>query len=103
MKKTSSYVFLFAKDYRTTTSGWQGAPYFRKYDQKLVSTGDFSEEKLGGYRRTTQNPINSLYDLHGPSITLLGASRMTWHMFCRLNMYYTDSAQHTMRTDTGSR
>ena len=29
-------------------SGWQEAPYFRRYDRELVlKTGDFVEEKLG--------------------------------------------------------
>ena len=30
-KTMSSSILLFAKDYRTMTSGWQGAPYIRRY------------------------------------------------------------------------
>ena len=41
MTKMSSHIFVLAKDYRTMTSGWQGAPYFRKYDQELVSKREF--------------------------------------------------------------
>ena len=38
------------------TSGWQGAPNFRRYDRELgFETGDFVEENRGGgYRRTTR-------------------------------------------------
>ena len=49
MKKASSNIFMFAKVYRTMTSGRQGAPSFRRYGRELVSkTGDFVKEKLGG-------------------------------------------------------
>ena len=50
MKKTSSHVVLFAKDYRLMTSGWQGAPYFRRHDRESAGfkTGDFVQEQLGG-------------------------------------------------------
>ena len=51
MKKKSSNMFLFAKDYRTTTSGWQGASYFRRrYGLELVSKPAISFKKrvLGG-------------------------------------------------------
>ena len=54
MKKTFSYIALFAKDYRTMTSGWRGAPYLRRYGQMLVSKPTISSKKIGeGYRRTT--------------------------------------------------
>ena len=46
----SPYIFLFAVDYRIITSGWKGAPYFRRYAGSWVTV----KEKLGGYRRTTQ-------------------------------------------------
>ena len=49
MKNKNSYIFLFAKDCRTMTSGWQGAPYFRRYGRELVfKTGDSVKEMLGG-------------------------------------------------------
>ena len=37
MKNIFPHAFLFVKDYRTMTSGWQRAPYFRRYDRGLVS------------------------------------------------------------------
>ena len=49
MKRTSSHIFFFAKDYRLMASGWQRAPYFRRYGRRLVSkTDNFVKEKLGG-------------------------------------------------------
>ena len=50
MKKIPPYVLFLAKDYRTTTSGWQGASYFRRYGRELVSKPAiiFVKEKLGG-------------------------------------------------------
>ena len=46
---TSSHTFLVAKDCRTMTSGWQGAPHLRGYGRRAgFETGDFVEEKLGG-------------------------------------------------------
>ena len=36
-EKISSRVFLIAKAYRTMTSGWQGAPHFRRYSREMVS------------------------------------------------------------------
>ena len=53
-KIISSCIFLFPKDYQTMTSGWQGAPYFSRYGQELVSKPAISLKKSwGGYRRTT--------------------------------------------------
>ena len=51
MKNTASYIFLYGKEYRTITLGWQGAPYSgERYGRELVSkpTGDFVKEKFGG-------------------------------------------------------
>ena len=49
------YVFVCEKDYRTMTSGVQGAPRFRRYGRELVSKPAISFKKCwGGYRRTTQ-------------------------------------------------
>ena len=42
--------FLFVKDYRTMTSGWQGAPYFRIYGRGLVSKPAISLKKSWGDR-----------------------------------------------------
>ena len=48
-EKTSSMYFLsLQKDYRTMTSGWQGAPYFRSYGRELVSKLAISLKKVGG-------------------------------------------------------
>ena len=47
-------LHLHAKEYRTMTSGWQGAPYFKRYGWELVSKPAISLQKSwGGYRRTT--------------------------------------------------
>ena len=42
---------MLARDYRTMTSGWQRAPYFRIFCRELVfKTGDFIKRKNeGGY------------------------------------------------------
>ena len=49
MESISSHIFLFAKDYRPMTLGWQGAPCSRRYGAWAGSkTGDFVKEKLGG-------------------------------------------------------
>ena len=54
MKKPSSHNFMFAKVYRTMTSGWQGPPYFGRYGRELVSKPAISLKKSWvGYRRTT--------------------------------------------------
>ena len=54
MTNIPSHVFLFAKDYRTVSSGWQGAPYFRRYGRELDSKQEISLKKhWGGYRTTT--------------------------------------------------
>ena len=54
MKKTSSHIVFFAKDYRLMTSGWQGAPYFRRYGRGLVlKPAILLKKSSGGYRRTT--------------------------------------------------
>ena len=45
---------MFAKVYRTMTSGRQGPPYFRRYGRELVSKLAISLKKSWvGYRRTT--------------------------------------------------
>ena len=37
------------------TSGWQGAPHFRRYGRELASKPAISiNERWGGYRRTTR-------------------------------------------------
>ena len=42
--------------YRTMTSGWQGAPYFRMYGRELDSKPAISfKKRWGGYRSKTQN------------------------------------------------
>ena len=39
---------MFAVDYRTMTSGWQGASYFRRHGREMVSKpAIFVKEKLG--------------------------------------------------------
>ena len=68
MKKLSSGISLVAKNHRTTTSRWQGAPCFRRYGRELVSKPAISLKKSwGGYRRTTHRTdeavdINALGD-----------------------------------------
>ena len=42
VKKLSSHIFLFAEDCRATTSGWQGAPCFRRYGREMVSKSAIS-------------------------------------------------------------
>ena len=54
METTSSCSVLSAKRHRTMTSGWQGAPYFRRYVRELVSKPAISLKKnWRGYRRTS--------------------------------------------------
>ena len=58
MKIIFSYIFLFAKDYRSKTSGWQGALlYFRRYGRGLVSKPAFVKEMLGGL------PLNRSFEV----------------------------------------
>ena len=53
MKNVTSYIFGSRKGYRTMTSGWQGAPYSRRYGPELVSKPAISLKKIwGGYRRS---------------------------------------------------
>ena len=48
-KKQSPNILLFAKGYRTMTSGWKGASCCRRCDRGAgFITGDFDDEKLGG-------------------------------------------------------
>ena len=48
-KHPQTFRCLQRKDYRTVTSGWQGAPYFRIYTAgSCFKTGDFVKTKLGG-------------------------------------------------------
>ena len=47
-KKKPPYIFSFAKGYRTMTSGWQGAPYFRRCGRELVSKPAISFKKSWG-------------------------------------------------------
>ena len=61
MKNIPSCIFLFAKDYRARTSGWQGAPYFKIFGRDLVSkTGDFVQQKLGGGGGNRKERLNGL-------------------------------------------
>ena len=63
--------FELAKDYRTTTSGWQGAPpcFQEIWPGAGFNTGDFVEEKLGAYRRTSARLcVTSVY----PSLSSRG-------------------------------
>ena len=58
MKKTPYYMFLFAKDHRKMTSGWQRDSAFQQIRPGArFKTGDFVKKKLGGgstvVRRTT--------------------------------------------------
>ena len=48
MKTLSPWVFLFAEDDGTMTSGWQGAPYLRGYGGELVSKPAISSKKSYG-------------------------------------------------------
>ena len=42
-------IFLFAKAYRTITSGWQGGTVYQEMRPgRGFKTGDFDEEKFGG-------------------------------------------------------
>ena len=44
-KTISSHTFRIAKDYRTMTSGWSGAPYFWRHGREPVfKTGDLVKE-----------------------------------------------------------
>ena len=54
MKKKSSSIFCSQTIYRTMTSGWQGASYFRRLGRELASKPAISfQEKLGAcYRKT---------------------------------------------------
>ena len=60
MKKRSSCISLVAKDYRTMTSRWRGAPYCRGHGRELFSKqprfcsrniGGATVERLRGRRR----------------------------------------------------
>ena len=67
-KHIFSLIFLFAKDHRTMTSGWHGAPYVRRYGRELVSKPTISLKKKkswGGYRRTTPHKISAAGELGG--------------------------------------
>ena len=44
MKKQSSHMSMFAKVYRTMTSGRQGVTYFTRYAWKICQTVDFGKE-----------------------------------------------------------
>ena len=71
MRNKSSCSFLFAKEYRTMASGWQGASYFRKYCRELVSKQAISLNKsLGGSRGTTLEYVSFVCivgpDYYGP-------------------------------------
>ena len=60
-KKIRHNIFLFVTDYHTTTSEWQGAPYFRRYGRELALKPSITvQEKLGGYRRLTRECFFSL-------------------------------------------
>ena len=48
METMSSCMFWLAKDYRTMSSGWQGAPYSWIRPGGGLKTSDFINEKLGG-------------------------------------------------------
>ena len=49
MKTTYSHIVLFARDFRTVASGWEGAPYLQEIRPGAgFKTGNFVEEKLGG-------------------------------------------------------
>ena len=54
-KNIITNIFLFVtKDYRTITSGWQGAPHFRRYGRELFKTGDTVKEKYKLGRATVE-------------------------------------------------
>ena len=64
-------VFLCANVYWTMTSGYQGTPFFRRYDQKLVLKPAISLNKSwGGYRRVTIPRPSICVDGKIPSCTL---------------------------------
>ena len=52
MSCLTSSTRTFAKDHRTTTSRWQGAPYFRRYGGFKTREFATKEELRGGYRRS---------------------------------------------------
>ena len=60
VNKMSQCIHWFAEYARTTTSGWQGAPYIRSHGLELVSKPAISSKKSwGGYRRTTPSCLRS--------------------------------------------
>ena len=68
-EKKSSNISLFAKSYRTMTSGWQGASYFMRYGLELVSKPAISLKKSwGGYRRTTLEEARGRRARHDESL-----------------------------------
>ena len=66
-KKISMYFLVCKrKHYRTMTSGWKGAPYFRNYGREPVSKPAIpSKKNWGGNRRTTPwgifHPVRSSF------------------------------------------
>ena len=48
MKTMPSCILLLAKGYRTMTSGWQGAPRFRRYGRESVSKPAISLNRSSG-------------------------------------------------------
>ena len=71
MKSLSPHMFLFANDCRPITSGWQRAPYFRRYGREVVSKPAISLKKRwgggeGGFRRMTLYCI-AKQESHSPS------------------------------------
>ena len=51
MKNIPLRIVLFAKDYQTMASGWEGTPYCRRCGRELISKPAVSLKKgWGGYR-----------------------------------------------------
>ena len=84
MKNYLNVFSCLANGYRTMTSGWRGAPNFRRYGRELVSKSAISLKRdWGDYRRTTHDWV--LNPETGPS-------QMTLHEnpgeMARMNTYY---------------
>ena len=93
--------FLFAKDYRPMTSGWQRAPYSTRYGRGLVSKPSISLKKSrGGYRRMTTKRLQpeSLATPKGGSHAPRGerTQKLSW-----VTLYWSDKPR-TLNATTSS-
>ena len=79
------HIFLSATDHGTTTSGGQGAPFFRRYGPQLVSKPAirFRYRKVGG--ATVERVIGSKYFYYcaGPDLDMLAGMFHALHSSCK--------------------